>query len=499
MKTKLPDRAIGRVVGRLFGAMALLAASLVVVGTTTVAAAVSNTSGLAWTVCTNGNIDLNSEFINNSTTTYAVSVTTPYGNGPAQVVAPNTNSVFTAPTHSSRIAAGGLVTFTIALALSPSTIVGSETASFNALDCTSGVTITRTCTYVGGVIDQRVDTFNISPIAITGIGTGLVLMSGGQNTGTILSFAISVSPAVPGGVRNYAIEGYPPPFDMFVQGRGTVFVPPAPAGCSGTNYVALGDSYSSGEGVPNASGQFLPGTNVASPADRCHRSAYAYSQVVAGTVGFPPASATSFWACSGAIIADYYHANVNDHEPAQRSHLNSSVTLVSLTMGGNDVEFPYIMGACLTLVNCQNAVGPAITLLINSTEPRLRALYSQILTDAPNAQVYILGYPRIVAASPSLVCQASGLQASETTWIDSKVAQMDAAISQAISEVKNPRLHYVSTLHAFDGGEACSTSGSTGGSYMNGIVAGHPFYSFHPNRAGQVLLASALAHAVRGR
>ena len=34
---------------------------------------------------------------------------------------------------------------------------------------------------------------------------------------------------------------------------------------------------------------------------------------------------------------------------------------------------------------------------------------------------------------------------------------------------------------------------------MNGVVLRHPKYSFHPNQAGQVILASLLAHAVRGR
>jgi lysophospholipase L1-like esterase len=267
---------------------------------------------------------------------------------------------------------------------------------------------------------------------------------------------------------------------------------------------ALGDSYSAGEGVPDASGHFIPPTNT--PKDRCHRSYYAYSQDVAGTRGFPSASNIVFAACSGAIIADFYHPNAHNHEPSQQSYLvnangspNTSVRLVMLTIGGNDVEFPYVMATCLALPECQKVENPIITALINHTEPRLRQLYQRILHDAPNAQIFVLGYPKIIATHPSLVCQADGIQPGEATWFDRKAVELDAAVRLAVSEAGTPsRLHYISTLNAFAGGKACSRSGSTGGTYMNGIVARHYMYSFHPNKAGQEILASLLAHAVRG-
>jgi hypothetical protein len=277
---------------------------------------------------------------------------------------------------------------------------------------------------------------------------------------------------------------------------------------SGTDsqYVALGDSFSAGEGVPDASGNFIPPTNTSSPQDRCHRSYYAYSQVVAGTLGFPAKSETAFWACSGAIVADFTHPNANNHEPSQESHLlnadgspNGSIKLVTLTMGGNDIEFPFITESCLLITNCQFDYSLAIKTLINHTAPRLTEVYRQILHDAPNAQVYVLGYPRIVALHPSYICQVDGIQPGEAAWFASVATQLDNAVSHAVSAVGSPgRLHYISTLNSFAGGEACSKSGSTGGGFVNGIVARHPVYSFHPNQAGQVIFASLLAHAVRG-
>jgi lysophospholipase L1-like esterase len=175
---------------------------------------------------------------------------------------------------------------------------------------------------------------------------------------------------------------------------------------------------------------------------------------------------------------------------------------VTLTIGGNDVQFVPIAATCLAIADCQTKWGPIVTGLIAHTEPRLRKLYQEILRDAPNAQVYVLGYPHIIDKHPSLACQHvigyDGIQPDEAAWIARMVTKLDDAISQAVSEAGSPsRLHYVSTLNTFSGGEACSRSGSTGGAYMNGVVFRHPKYSFHPNRDGHVLLASALAHAVR--
>ena len=276
----------------------------------------------------------------------------------------------------------------------------------------------------------------------------------------------------------------------------------SPAG----GYVALGDSYSSGEGVPDASGQFIPPSNSPSPNDRCHRSYYAYSQDVIGTTGFPSAAQTSFWACSGAIIADYTHPNADNNEPSQQSHLlnpngtpDGRIRLVSLTMGGNDIQFPKVIAYCLTVPSCEIPEDPIVTKLINHTEPRLVTLYGQILHDAPKAQVFVLGYPRIIASVPSPPCMAAGIDAGEAVWFGAKAAQLDNAIKRAVSQVDAKRLHYVDTLKAFSGGEACSRIGSTSGTYMNGLMFRHPVYSFHPTKAGQQIFASLLAQAVAGK
>jgi GDSL-like Lipase/Acylhydrolase family len=269
--------------------------------------------------------------------------------------------------------------------------------------------------------------------------------------------------------------------------------------------VVLGDSYSAGEGVPNASGNFIPPTNTLLPLskyDQCHRSYYAYSQDVAGTPGFPSASHIKFVACSFATISNFYHGNFLNHEPPQQSYLlyqgkpNTKIRLVMFTMGGNDIEFPAVMLWCVTHTNCQDYMAGPVEGLIDYTQPRLVRLYKQILIDAPNAKVFVLGYPSIVATHPSFACQLGGIQPGEAAWFAKVAVELDAAIGSAVRRVNSSRLHYVSALNAFAGGQACSRSGTTDGTYVNGEKI-PPVYSFHPTRAGQEILASLIAHAVR--
>ena len=94
------------------------------------------------------------------------------------------------------------------------------------------------------------------------------------------------------------------------------------------NYVALGDSYSSGVGA----GDYI------SSSRSCQRSTEAYPQHWADANS--PASFVSV-ACPGATTADVLASQV--------SALSASTTLVSITIGGNDAGFSSVMETCVLL------------------------------------------------------------------------------------------------------------------------------------------------------
>jgi streptogramin lyase len=107
-------------------------------------------------------------------------------------------------------------------------------------------------------------------------------------------------------------------------------------------YVALGDSYSSGEGNP----PYELGTNTEGETpDKCHRSAAAYGPLLSEDLALAP---MTFKACSGAVTNDIFEPNAtNPAEPAQLSWLRSDTKTVTLTIGGDDAGFVPILERCV--------------------------------------------------------------------------------------------------------------------------------------------------------
>src|SRR5581483_6877908 len=87
----------------------------------------------------------------------------------------------------------------------------------------------------------------------------------------------------------------------------------APGTLQSKRYVALGDSFSSGDGNP----PYRPGTDrLLFPHDKCHRSYFAYSSIVHSRRG----GSWAFWACSGARIPDM--TSTNRENPVEGAQLD---------------------------------------------------------------------------------------------------------------------------------------------------------------------------------
>src|SRR5579862_3601873 len=143
------------------------------------------------------------------------------------------------------------------------------------------------------------------------------------------------------------------------------------AGAASTvNYVALGDSYSSGLGA----GSYI------SSSESCDRSTNAYPEQWAAANG--PASFTSV-ACSGATTADVLSSQV--------SALKASTTLVSITIGGNDAGFSSVMETCVlsSTSSCLSAVAKAEAFVAGQLPARLDSTLAAISRDAPDAKVVV--------------------------------------------------------------------------------------------------------------
>lgn len=268
---------------------------------------------------------------------------------------------------------------------------------------------------------------------------------------------------------------------LLASGALLVASPPAPAGA--TPYVALGDSYASGEGVP----PFLPGTATdltgGQPRNTCHRATAAYPMLVG-----PPVASR---ACSGAVVADMAATNHdgNAGEGPQLDALGLDTVLATVMIGGNDAGFSTVIRACITTTTCradnEAKVAAALQVLASG---KLAALYQQIGIRAPGALVLVVGYPLLFPAAVGGSCQL--IAPADVAWLHSVGQQLDDVIA---AQAAAAGVSYLDPGPAFAGHDVCG-----GSSWFNGLVFNPTVFSFHPNALGQTALAVLVRGAAAG-
>jgi lysophospholipase L1-like esterase len=232
---------------------------------------------------------------------------------------------------------------------------------------------------------------------------------------------------------------------------------PAPASAqAAVHYVALGDSYSSGVGAGSYIGSSGP----------CDRSTNAYPAL--WDAANQPASYVSE-ACSGATTATVLSS--------QLSALSTATTLVSITVGGNDVGFSSVMETCVLepTSSCVSAVDHAESLTATQLPGELDSVLSAIHADAPNARVVVLGYPELYDLSRSSSC--IGLSTTGRTDLNQGADQLDSQIQAAAARHGDV---FADVRGAFAGHEICDS-----GSWLHSVNFLDVSESYHPTASGQ--------------
>jgi lysophospholipase L1-like esterase len=229
-----------------------------------------------------------------------------------------------------------------------------------------------------------------------------------------------------------------------------------PAAAGAVHYVALGDSYSAGLGA---------GAQISSSGS-CDRSSSAFPQLWASA--HHPASYVSV-ACSGATTGTV----ISSQLPA----LSASTTLVSVTVGGNDVGFSSTMETCVlsSTSSCVSAIDADEALISSQLPGELSTMLSDITGDAPNAMVIVLGYPDLYDLSKSAGC--IGLSTTDRTDLNQAAGELDAAIAGAATVHGDA---FVDVRPAFAGHNICDAS-----PWLHAVNFLDLSESYHPTAAGQ--------------
>ncbi|GAA1672337.1 SGNH family lipase [Glycomyces endophyticus] len=217
------------------------------------------------------------------------------------------------------------------------------------------------------------------------------------------------------------------------------------------DYAALGDSYSSGTGA----GSYAD--------EECLRSDLAYPRLLANGLG----ADLAFAACSGATSADLL--------AEQLGVLDERTDLVTVTIGGNDIGWTEAVAACLTpLADCTDEIEASEALVRGELPGLLDGVYGAIAERAPDAEVYVLGYPRLfnerrtcgALHQPSLAEQVRMNQAADVLADVLAVAAAEHGFA------------YVDVRESFAGHAVCDDV-----PYLHGLR--YPTAeSFHPNALG---------------
>ncbi len=233
-------------------------------------------------------------------------------------------------------------------------------------------------------------------------------------------------------------------------------------------YAALGDSF--------VSAPLVPVTDV---ANGCFRSSANYPSLVSRELG----AELDDRSCGGAETVHFRRSQFADVEP-QLTALKKSTDLVTVGIGGNDAEvFTQLVEVCPRLRDrdpggapCQEEMssGGSDRLLtaLEKTRTRLTDLVGEVQRRAPDAQVLVVGDPRIVDRDHA--CDALPLALGDYAYAERVNRRLTEALRSAARATGST---YVDVWAASAGHDICSEDPWVNGaeSDQKRAAAYHPF------------------------
>jgi hypothetical protein len=307
--------------------------------------------------------------------------------------------------------------------------------------------------------------------------------------------------------------------------------------------VALGDSYSSGEGVDgNYYKESDNNGDVPNLRNGCHRSPEAWSRqgkltrYAGNTIGQianlynDPTMDYQLIACSGARTYNVLPTTgtagqsppvdawgrgglgkYGELSQLDRGFVDENTTLVTISIGGNDARFLEILQSCTRplVLDCGNVTldgdsAPLSTAapeqIRNKVMPTVKTAIQTIHRMAPNAKIVLMGYPVFMQEGP--LCLAS-FTSTTINWLRVIALFLGEEYRKAVTELRDSgiAIDYADPISAFTGKGACGlpqfinfiVTSRTPGETSDSLV---PQQSFHPNHDGWTLYGDVLTQSL---
>ncbi len=254
----------------------------------------------------------------------------------------------------------------------------------------------------------------------------------------------------------------------------------------GAGYVSLGDSYTAGPLIPTPA-----------PPYGCLKSDHNYPHLAAPAIGLPLVDIS----CSGAETEDMtapQEVEFDGPNPPQFSALDAGTSVVTLTIGGNDIGFMEIVENCATpnpfATPCQDRYNSGgqdtIAERIAETGPKLRAVLRGIGERAPVAEVYVLNYAAILPETGTGCWPQMPLGYGDVPYLRAKQKELNATIAR---QARKTGATLVDWYAASVGHDACKSPLVR---WVEPLAPINPAAPVHPNLAGMEGAARVLAAAV---
>ncbi|MBP0452711.1 SGNH/GDSL hydrolase family protein [Kitasatospora sp. RG8] len=270
------------------------------------------------------------------------------------------------------------------------------------------------------------------------------------------------------------------------------------------HYVALGDSYAAGAGVPGQS------------AGLCLRSDRNYGHLVAAAL---KAGAYTDVTCAAAKVKamtqPQYDAFLRVNDP-QLDAVTADTDLVTLGIGGNDLGatdlgLGDLVGVCIAgaVVNplgtpCKDVFhhgywdwstwswqygNDDLADRTAAAKPQIADTLQRIHAKAPKARVLLVGYPSVLPADGSKCFLRQPVTAGDVEYMYGVLGNLNAML-KATAAANGAT--YVDTATPTAGHDVCSDD-----RWIEGALPGAPAVPFHPNATGEKVMADAVLAALR--